>query len=61
MVKPGLKQHLDRRSQELQQWLTQHAPDIEREQHHLQEGTPERAYWHYGYLIALRDIRGLLR
>jgi hypothetical protein len=27
---------------------------------HLDEGTPERAYWHAGYASALADIRNLL-
>jgi hypothetical protein len=26
----------------------------------LDEGTTERLCWHYGYLIALRDVRELL-
>ncbi len=26
------------------------------EQRHLNEGSRERAYWQYGYMIALRDI-----
>lgn len=60
MVKDNLEQHLERRRREIQSWLAQHAPDIEREQRHLQDGAPERAYWHYGYLVALRDIQGFL-
>lgn len=27
---------------------------------HLDQGTPERAYWHYGYMVALRDVLKLL-
>lgn len=30
-------------------------------QHHLDEGTPERAYWHYGYYVALVDVLQILR
>jgi len=30
-------------------------PEMFKEQKHLQEGTPERAYWHYGRLIGMRD------
>lgn len=26
------------------------------EQRHLDAGTRERAYWHHGYLMALRDV-----
>lgn len=27
-----------------------------REQKHLIVGSPERVYWHYGYLMALKDV-----
>jgi hypothetical protein len=30
------------------------------DQKHTDEGTQERIYWHYGYLIAVRDIINLL-
>ena len=30
------------------------------EQRHLDAGTPEREYWHYGYMVALRDVIRLL-
>ena len=26
------------------------------EQRHLSEGSRERAYWRYGYMVALRDV-----
>lgn len=41
-------------------WLEQAAPNIHIEQSHLDEGSRERAYWHYGYLAASRDARNLL-
>ena len=41
---------------ELAEWLRTNAPHIAAEQHHLDEGTEARAYWHYGRLIALRDV-----
>ena len=44
----------------LEAWLRNVAPDIADEQKHLDVDTPERAYWHYGYLVALRDVRDLL-
>jgi hypothetical protein len=28
---------------------------------HLDEGTPERAYWHAGYLTAMRDVLRMIR
>ena len=29
---------------------------LTKEQKHLDKGVPERAYWHYGYGMALRDV-----
>ncbi len=37
-------------------WLANNAPEVMSEQKHLDEGSPERAYWHYGYMVALRDV-----
>jgi hypothetical protein len=37
------------------------APECQVEQKHLDAGTPERVYWHYGYLCALRDALDLLK
>ena len=37
-------------------WLKLNAPYVFGEQKHLDEKTPERAYWHYGYMVACRDI-----
>jgi hypothetical protein len=41
-------------------WLAENAPACAAEQKHLDEGTAERQYWHYGYLVALKDIQKLL-
>jgi hypothetical protein len=41
-------------------WLAENAPYCEALQKHLDDGTAERAYWHYGYLCALKDIVALL-
>jgi hypothetical protein len=43
----------------LQAWMRKNAPQCASEQKHLDEGSPERAYWHYGYLVALRDVMQL--
>lgn len=43
------------RANGLRRWLKENAPACAKEQRHLDEGTAERAYWHYGYLCALRD------
>ena len=44
------------RVRELDEWLRKNAPESLVEQEHLNEGTQERVYWHYGYMIALRDV-----
>lgn len=51
---------LTERADGLDAWLSEHAPAIKDEQRHTDEGTRERAYWHYGYMVALRDVLSLL-
>jgi hypothetical protein len=46
---------LKNRANGLRDWLTENAPECFTEQKHLDEGTQERVYWHYGYMVALRD------
>ena len=41
-------------------WLAENASNCETVQKHLAEGSPERAYWHYGYLCALRDVVAMI-
>lgn len=41
-------------------WLADTAPQVTVEQKHLDEGSVERTYWHYGYMVALRDVLKLL-
>ncbi len=43
------------RIEETKKYLLEVAPNIDKEQKHLDEG-PESHYWHYGYLMALKDI-----
>jgi hypothetical protein len=31
-----------------------------RDQRHLQDGSEQRAYWHYGYASALKDVLAIL-
>lgn len=52
---------LQERCNDLREWLLEHAPDCDHVQAHLTTGTPERAYWHYGYAVALRDVLALLK
>jgi hypothetical protein len=51
---------IEDRQKELAGWLAQNAPHCAAEQRHLEEGSQERAYWHYGYLVALRDVMRLM-
>lgn len=48
------------RAEELKCWLLANAPECFRNQEHLNEGSAERVYWHYGYLSALQDVLRLL-
>jgi hypothetical protein len=41
-------------------WLKENAPECFTEQKHCVEGTQERVYWHYGYMVALVDALNLL-
>ncbi len=40
----------------LDRWLSEHVPYVETSQKHLDPATIEQAYWHYGYVCALRDV-----
>ncbi len=48
------------RAEELQRWIKENAAECFTEQKHLDEGSAERAYWHHGYLSALRDMLKLM-
>ncbi len=56
----NLRQKLERRAKSTSRWLKENAPNCVREQKHLEKGTAERAYWHYGYLVATQDVLKLL-
>lgn len=47
---------LEERCNALRYWLKRESPDCFEEQKHLEEGNPERVHWHYGYMVALRDV-----
>jgi hypothetical protein len=51
---------LEKRKKDLLEWIEEESPSCSKEQRHLDAGTPERAYWHYGYAIALKDVLALL-
>lgn len=52
---------LKQRAYDLARWLAQTVPDPRKEQRHLDAGSPEWAYWHYGYLVAVRDVHALIQ
>lgn len=47
---------VEKRAGDVKEWLQKNAPESLNEQKHLDEGTQERVYWNYGYMVALRDI-----
>jgi hypothetical protein len=47
---------IEKRATDLHEWLKKNAPGSLVEQKQLDEGTQERVYWHYGYMVALRDV-----
>lgn len=44
----------------LEQWMRQYGSCALREQRHLYKDSVERAYWNYGYLMALREALALV-
>ena len=52
----NLQQKLTERRDGQIEWLKENAPYCFADQKHLHENTPERAYWHYGYMVALGDV-----
>ena len=51
---------LEQRRNGIREWLADEAPYTAVDQMHLEDATPERAYWHHGYQAALADILDLL-
>jgi len=47
---------VEERFKELGEWLEEKSPECFSEQKQVDEDTQERVYWHYGYMVALRDI-----
>jgi hypothetical protein len=48
------------RAEALERWVAENAPVCLTEQKHLDEGSQERKYWTYGYVVALRDVIRLM-
>lgn len=55
----AIKANLDASIASLTEWLRENSLDGATHSH-ADEGAHERLSWHYGYLIALRDVRELL-
>ncbi|MGH9810465.1 MAG: hypothetical protein ACRD9W_25000 [Terriglobia bacterium] len=51
---------LELRRDDILGWLDDEAPYTAADQKHLDQDTPERAYWHHGYQAALADVIELL-
>lgn len=55
-----LRDKMRRRAEGIREWLSDEAPYTVMDQKNLDANTPEKAYWHLGYLSALVDIERLL-
>lgn len=53
-------QRLRQRVDAFEKWLSEQPIDVKAEQAHIKDGTPERAYWHHGYMMALKDVLKLM-
>ncbi len=47
---------LESRAKGISEWLKENGRGCSDEQKHLDPDTQERIYWHYGYMVALRDV-----
>ena len=59
-MSPKFEETINQRITTISSWLKESAPHVFDEQEHLDEGKQERAYWHYGYMVALRDIQNMI-
>lgn len=56
-----IKDLLLRRVNAQQDWLRTHDPKVFEEQKHADPlPSSERSYWHYGYMVALRDVISMI-
>jgi hypothetical protein len=60
LCRQTLEQAMSQRLEDLRSWLKETAPECFIEQRHTIEGSSERVYWHYGYMIAMRDSLAFL-
>lgn len=40
----------------IKEWLQEEHPEVFVDQKHTIANTVERAYWHYGYMMAINDL-----
>ena len=59
-VDPEIASTIQQRIDGIRDGIADESPYIMADQYHLDANTPERAYWHYGYMAALRDVLALL-
>ena len=53
-------EQIRKRMVDLDCWLRKSGSEVFDDQHHLDHGTIEQLYWHYGQYIALRDALEIL-
>jgi hypothetical protein len=51
---------LEKRAKGIEEWTRENEGTQKRENRSTLPDSPERLYWNYGYLSALRDVIGLL-
>lgn len=59
MIDPKLASALRARMEGMRAWMADEVPYAAADQQHLNADTPECAYWHYGYMSALKDVLDL--
>ena len=52
----SLEAAMRERKDALSNWIRENGESCFNEQLHLEADSSERLYWHYGYLMALRDL-----
>ena len=58
---PEVELEFAKRAAVQREWLNENAPYVSHDQKHLDADTEARAYWHYGYAIALGDVLKFLQ
>ena len=66
LLRAAMRRSFARQARRLHTWLEENAPgaivdEAIVEQKHLDSASHDRAFWHHGHMIALRDALVLLR